>query len=94
MKSLRLALAATLSLFFVACAEAPEAPQAPSSELDSAETSSVSTELQLPPSCYDECYWAKQTCPRDCQISVEACAAETEICYDSCTRGVGPWLPC
>jgi hypothetical protein len=81
-------LAAPLAaMLFAACSVAP-AP-APS-------TSSASSEIEIPTgtSCYDECAAARPRCPEECGASVEECAFATQTCFDSCDRGVGPWLPC
>lgn len=61
-----------------------------------APTTSTSSEIHDPPpeSCWDQCFHAGQTCPLDCGVSSQDCADATTICYDSCGRGVGPWLPC
>jgi hypothetical protein len=45
-------------------------------------------------SCDEECAAASVTCPEQCGGSAAECAAATSVCYDSCNRGVGPWLPC
>lgn len=45
-------------------------------------------------SCYDECYWASLTCPSQCGATPSECAEATQVCYSSCSQGVGPWLPC
>jgi hypothetical protein len=88
LRSLSFSCLASLSLLACAAEEAPVADEAaPTSQLESASS-------LLPPSCYDQCYWASLTCTQDCGASASACSDATAICYDSCTRGVGPWLPC
>jgi hypothetical protein len=60
-----------------------------------ADTGTVSSQAEWPgPSCYDQCYQASPKCPEECGVSREACDTAISICYDSCGRGVGPWLPC
>ncbi|WP_408888025.1 hypothetical protein ACJ2CR_21415 [Myxococcus faecalis] len=80
-------LAVCLSL--LACgggapASEPVSPEAPQTE--------TSTSAQV--SCWDECYQANAWCPSQCGVSSEVCAQAISVCYDSCERGVGPWLPC
>lgn len=64
------------------------------------DTSAASSAVSAPASsCYDQCAAAAIPCPNfggpgACGASVEECRAATQICYDSCDRGVGPWLPC
>ncbi len=48
----------------------------------------------LAQSCYDQCYVAHMKCPQECLVSQEVCAEAYQVCFDSCGRGVGPWLPC
>lgn len=45
-------------------------------------------------SCADECNQAALTCTSQCGATQAECDAATQICFDSCWRGVGPWLPC
>lgn len=45
-------------------------------------------------SCWDECYQFNFICPDQCRISQSYCADLTQVCYNSCDQGVGPWLPC
>jgi hypothetical protein len=90
-----LAAAAFSMLSAFACATAPDELDEPADELAPAELGErASTVETLPPSCWDQCYWAGQTCPVDCRVSVPECQAATATCYDSCEHGVGPWLPC
>jgi|GEM_PF-7062883 len=82
-------LASLSAMALMACgAGAPEA------EPVSPETSEVESTSQAQTSCVDECYQAHSWCPVQCQATSEQCAAAISICYDSCNRGVGPWLPC
>lgn len=61
---------------------------------ESPATSNTSQTAPLSESCYDECYQANLTCPQQCGATQQQCDDATAICYDSCNRGVGPWLPC
>jgi hypothetical protein len=89
--SLSFSFLASLSLLACATDEA----SLPGTDEASPATSQLESESSLlPPSCYDQCYWASLTCTQDCGASASACSDATAICYDSCTRGVGPWLPC
>jgi hypothetical protein len=45
-------------------------------------------------SCWDECYQFNFICPEQCRISQSYCADLTQVCYNSCDQGIGPWLPC
>ncbi|MFY2560152.1 hypothetical protein ACN469_21255 [Corallococcus terminator] len=82
-------LASLSAMALVACG-----PGAPAAEPVSPETTEVESTPQAQTSCADECYQANAWCPGQCQVSSEQCAAAIAICYDSCNRGVGPWLPC
>ncbi|MCP3105113.1 hypothetical protein LZ198_40225 [Myxococcus sp. K15C18031901] len=82
-----LVLASLPALFLLGCGGAP-AEQKPATETPEDTTSEQST------SCFDECYQASLTCTTTCGASQSACDAATSVCYDSCNRGVGPWLPC
>jgi hypothetical protein len=84
-RSLLLPAASTLLLF--ACATPPAEP---SVSLDSSEIRSTAVQS----SCWDECAAAGDTCTITCGATAEECAAATATCFDSCDRGVGPWLPC
>ncbi|MCE9674069.1 hypothetical protein LY474_40390 [Myxococcus stipitatus] len=81
-----LVVASLPALFLLGCGGAP-AEQQPGTE-----TTEGTTTAQA--SCADECYQASLTCTTTCGASQSACDAATSICYDSCNRGVGPWLPC
>ncbi|NTX06025.1 MULTISPECIES: hypothetical protein [unclassified Myxococcus] len=67
---------------------------APEVEPVSPETTDSEASTQAQRSCADECYQANFWCEVQCQATSEQCAAAISICYDSCNRGVGPWLPC
>lgn len=54
----------------------------------------ISTEEHPVLSCSDECSAAATTCQEQCGGTAAECAAATAVCYDSCSRGVGSWLPC
>ena len=81
-----------LALLLVACAGSP---QAPASAQDSSELDSCT----FPPptaSCWDQCAatsgdFCTTSC---CRAPADVCAEATATCFDSCNRGVGPWLPC
>jgi hypothetical protein len=82
---------AAVALVLVACAGSP---QAPASSQDSSELDSC----PFPPgtaSCWDQCAATSgQFCVECCGGTANECAAATATCFDSCARGVGPWLPC
>jgi hypothetical protein len=52
------------------------------------------TRQQFVSSCYDECYQANSWCQQACGATWQQCAAAIELCYDSCSDGNGPALPC
>jgi len=87
-----LVVPAAVALLLVACATSR---QAPASSQDSSELDSC----PFPPatdSCWDQCAatsgeFCTTLC---CRASADVCAEATATCFDSCARGVGPWLPC
>lgn len=96
-------LIASLSMLVIAPASglASELPSSPISgtaveggcgPLFFAEPQMMSSTQSL--SCADECYQASLTCTSQCGGTEAECQQSTQICYDSCWRGVGPWLPC
>ncbi len=79
-----------LALLVVACAASP---QAPASSQDSSELRSSLPADQG--SCWDQCAAATSDSCLGCgPVSPDECAIVTAECFDSCDRGVGPWLPC
>lgn len=95
LRSSRLFFTAAALCFAVSCAVAPDEPAAPAAADEPARPGAVTSELDEPPaSCWDQCYWAGQSCPSDCGASANECYFATETCYRSCNNGVGPWLPC
>ncbi|WP_049872295.1 hypothetical protein [Myxococcus hansupus] len=84
-----LVLASLPALFLMACGGEPVA-ESPAPEAEGAVTASI----EPPVSCYDQCYQFLAVCPQQCQASYSVCYDLTLECYDSCGRGVGPWLPC
>ncbi|PTL83841.1 hypothetical protein [Vitiosangium sp. GDMCC 1.1324] len=83
-------LASSSALLLLGCG----GPLQEESPAASGQEPSTSQTAPLSASCYDECYQASSTCPQQCGASQAACDAATAVCYDSCNRGVGPWLPC
>ncbi len=76
-----------LALFSLsACATPPEEP--------TASATSAEWPSPPPPSCGDQCLWASQSCVQQCSSTPSECAEAIAICFDSCSRGVGPYLPC
>lgn len=87
-----LVLASLPALLLVACGGEPVTePAAPNAE---AAEDAVTASVESPVSCYDQCYQFLALCPEQCQVSYPVCYDLTLECYDSCGRGVGPWLPC
>lgn len=86
-----LVVPAVIALLLVACTTSP---QAPASSQESSELTSCPFPSPDEP-CGNQCFETSgDFCTACCGASVEVCAEATATCFDSCARGVGPWLPC
>jgi hypothetical protein len=94
----KLAVVSMMLVFFssIAANAVPETTQSRSqaASISKSTPTGMSSQNFSSPSCWDECYQFYFICPAQCRISQSYCADLTQVCYNSCDQGVGPWLPC